>query len=124
MWGFLKGRSTSKLGKAEGIADVPALSPGRTANVILGRLKRAIETGIYASGGQLPAERQVAVTFGAARSTVSEVGLQSCNIFVFWPRVAHEGPASGATCLVQASYQFHLLALVEYFPACRDPLRH
>ena len=37
------------------------------------RLKQAIETGIYAYGDQLPAERQLAVTFGAARSTVRKV---------------------------------------------------
>ena len=56
--------------KAEGIADVPALSPGRKANVIFGRPRQAIKTGICASGGQLPAERRVALTFGAARPTV------------------------------------------------------
>lgn len=53
------------------IAD--ALARGRATNVILTRLKHAIETGIYASGDQLPAERQLAVTFGAARSTVRKV---------------------------------------------------
>ena len=60
-------------GGDEEIIDVLALSPGRTANVIFGRLKQAIETGIYASGDQLPAERQLALTFGAARSTVRKV---------------------------------------------------
>jgi len=53
------------------IAD--ALARGRATNVILARLKHAIETGIYASGDQLPAERQLAVSFGAARSTVRKV---------------------------------------------------
>jgi DNA-binding FadR family transcriptional regulator len=53
------------------IAD--ALARGRATSVILTRLKHAIETGIYASGDQLPAERQLAVTFGAARSTVRKV---------------------------------------------------
>jgi DNA-binding FadR family transcriptional regulator len=46
---------------------------GRANHVILNRLKHAIETGIYADGDQLPAERQLAVTFGAARSTVRKV---------------------------------------------------
>ena len=57
----------------ENIVDVLALSPGRANNVILSRLKHAIETGIYAYGDQLPAERQLALTFGAARSTVRKV---------------------------------------------------
>ena len=61
------------MGKHEGIADVLAFASGRTNNVILSRLKRAIETGIYAHGDQLPAERQLAVTFGAARSTIRKV---------------------------------------------------
>ena len=33
-------------------------------------LKRAIEMGAYSEGDQLPPERQLAVTFKAARSTV------------------------------------------------------
>jgi len=57
----------------EQIAEVLALAPGRATNVILSRLKHAIESGIYASGDQLPAERQLALTFGAARSTVRKV---------------------------------------------------
>jgi DNA-binding FadR family transcriptional regulator len=61
------------MGKHEDIADVLAFSSGRATNIILGRLKQAIETGIYASGDQLPAERQLAVTFRAARSTVRKV---------------------------------------------------
>lgn len=61
------------MGKHEDIADVLAFAPGRATNVILARLKQAIETGIYANGDQLPAERQLAVTFGAARSTVRKV---------------------------------------------------
>jgi DNA-binding FadR family transcriptional regulator len=56
-----------------GMADVLMLAPGRATGVILNRLKDAIETGIYADGDQLPAERQLAVTFGAARSTVRKV---------------------------------------------------
>jgi DNA-binding FadR family transcriptional regulator len=61
------------MGRHEDIADVLAFPPGRATNVILGRLKHAIETGIYANGDQLPAERQLAVTFAAARSTVRKV---------------------------------------------------
>lgn len=40
------------------------------AVAIKGRLRRAIETGVYADGDQLPPERQLAVAFGAARSTI------------------------------------------------------
>lgn len=40
------------------------------AAAIKARLKRAIETGVYGDGDQLPAERQLAVAFGAARSTI------------------------------------------------------
>jgi len=57
----------------EELADVLAAPQARTNNVILNRLKHAIETGIYANGDQLPAERQLAATFGAARSTVRKV---------------------------------------------------
>ncbi len=46
---------------------------GRAANVILARIKRAIETGVYADGEQLPAERQLAITFGTARSTIRKI---------------------------------------------------
>jgi GntR family transcriptional regulator, uxu operon transcriptional repressor len=59
--------------KHDAAVSLPALAPGRATNVILGRLKDAIETGIYAHGDQLPAERQLAETFGAARSTVRKV---------------------------------------------------
>lgn len=46
---------------------------GRTTSVILARLEHAIETGVYADGDQLPAERQLAVTFGTGRSTIRKV---------------------------------------------------
>lgn len=46
---------------------------GRAAHVILARIKRAIETGVYADGEQLPAERQLAITFGTARSTIRKI---------------------------------------------------
>ena len=57
----------------QNFADVLLAPAGRANNVILGRLKHAIETGIYANGDQLPAERQLALTFGAARSTIRKV---------------------------------------------------
>ncbi|WP_282606368.1 FadR/GntR family transcriptional regulator [Pelagibius sp. Alg239-R121] len=45
-------------------------STGKGAGAITTRLRRAIETGVYAHGEQLPAERQLAIALGAARSTV------------------------------------------------------
>lgn len=42
----------------------------RGANTITARLKRAIESGVYADGDQLPPERQLAVALGTARSTI------------------------------------------------------
>src|SRR5436853_618247 len=42
----------------------------RGANSITSRLRRAIEMGVYADGDQLPPERQLAVAFGTARSTI------------------------------------------------------
>jgi DNA-binding FadR family transcriptional regulator len=44
--------------------------PGRGVGAISAQLRRAIETGAYGEGDQLPPERQLAVTFHAARSTV------------------------------------------------------
>ena len=54
-------------------SDELTVSNGRTANVIMARLRRAIESGVYADGDQLPAERQLAITFGTARSTIRKV---------------------------------------------------
>jgi DNA-binding FadR family transcriptional regulator len=54
----------------EGEADDPQLVANRGANSITARLRRAIETGVYADGDQLPPERQLAVAFGTARSTI------------------------------------------------------
>ncbi len=48
-------------------------SPGRAANIVMARLRRAIESGVYADGDQLPAERQLAIAFGTARSTIRKV---------------------------------------------------
>ncbi len=39
----------------------------------MARLRQAIESGVYADGDQLPAERQLAITFGTARSTIRKV---------------------------------------------------
>ncbi len=46
------------------------LAASHNAMAIKGRLRRAIETGVYADGDQLPPERQLAVAFSAARSTI------------------------------------------------------
>ena len=44
--------------------------PSRGVGAISASLRRAIETGTYAEGDQLPPERELAATFQAARSTV------------------------------------------------------
>ena len=44
--------------------------PGRGVSAISGHLRHAIEAGTYSNGDQLPPERELAVTFRAARSTV------------------------------------------------------
>ena len=44
--------------------------PSRGVGAISAQLKRAIESGAYGEGDQLPPERQLAATFRAARSTV------------------------------------------------------
>ncbi|MGI9405063.1 MAG: FadR/GntR family transcriptional regulator [Hyphomicrobiaceae bacterium] len=43
---------------------------GRGANAITGRLRDAIETGVFADGDKLPPERDLATSFSSARSTV------------------------------------------------------
>ena len=48
----------------------PGLVPIKGANAVVVRLRRAIETGIYSDGDQLPPERQLALALGTARSTV------------------------------------------------------
>jgi len=47
-------------------------APGqaRGANAIAARLRHAIESGVYGDGDKLPPERDLATSFGAARSTV------------------------------------------------------
>lgn len=44
--------------------------PGRGAGAITSRLRRAIESGVYSDGDQLPPERQLAIAFEASRSTI------------------------------------------------------
>ncbi len=50
--------------------DELSLGTVRGAGGITARLRRAIESGVYADGEQLPPERQLADAFGAARSTI------------------------------------------------------
>jgi DNA-binding FadR family transcriptional regulator len=54
----------------ENDGDDPQLVATRGANSITSRLKRAIESGVYGDGDQLPPERQLAIAFGTARSTI------------------------------------------------------
>jgi DNA-binding FadR family transcriptional regulator len=54
----------------ETIEDDPQLVASRGASSITARLRRAIETGVYADGDQLPPERQLAMAFSTARSTI------------------------------------------------------
>jgi DNA-binding FadR family transcriptional regulator len=93
----------------EGELESP-LSPGRGVSAIHAHLKHAIETGTYGEGDQLPAERQLAVTFRAARGTVrraldqlEQAGLVSRKLgsgtFVT-ARNAEEGPADDYTDLI------------------------
>jgi DNA-binding FadR family transcriptional regulator len=50
---------------------LPALdAPSRGVSAISGHLRRAIESGTYNDGDQLPPERQLAASFRTARSTV------------------------------------------------------
>lgn len=50
--------------------DARGAGSGRGANAITGRLRNAIETGVFADGDKLPPERDLATSFGSARSTV------------------------------------------------------
>ncbi|MFN0193450.1 MAG: FadR/GntR family transcriptional regulator [Aestuariivirga sp.] len=45
----------------------------RNTSVIVERLTHAIQSGVYGTGDQLPAERQLALAFGTARSTIRKV---------------------------------------------------
>lgn len=55
---------------AAGDDDARGTGNGRGANAITGRLRNAIETGVFADGDKLPPERDLATSFGSARSTV------------------------------------------------------
>lgn len=50
--------------------DARARGNARGASAITGRLRHAIETGVFSSGDKLPPERDLATSFGSARSTV------------------------------------------------------
>jgi DNA-binding FadR family transcriptional regulator len=84
--------------------------PARGVSAILAHLRRAIETGAYGEGDQLPPERQLAVAFRAARGTVrraldqlEQAGLVSRRLgsgtFVT-AKNAEEGPANDYTDLI------------------------
>ena len=60
-------RTAKSLAEAE---VVELAKSGRGVGAISAHLRRAIETGTYGEGDQLPPERQLAATFRAARSTV------------------------------------------------------
>ena len=60
-------RTAKSLAEAEVVEIAKA---GRGVGAISAHLRRAIETGAYGEGDQLPPERQLAATFRAARSTV------------------------------------------------------
>ncbi len=63
--------STDRRARVPGKPIKPELArQSRGAGAILSELRRAIETGAYGEGDQLPPERQLAATFNAARSTV------------------------------------------------------
>lgn len=57
-------------GSSLAAADVLTANLGRGAAAVTARLRRAIETGVFADGEQLPPERQLATAFGTARSTI------------------------------------------------------
>ena len=84
--------------------------PARGVSAILAHLRRAIETGAYGEGDQLPPERQLAVAFRAARGTVrraldqlEQAGLVSRRLgsgtFVT-AKNAEDGPADDYTDLI------------------------
>jgi DNA-binding FadR family transcriptional regulator len=81
-------KSRSSL-EAEG--EDPQLVATRGANSITSRLKRAIESGVYSDGDQLPPERQLAVAFGTARSTIRKARRVGSGTFV-----SYQGPVQDA----------------------------
>ncbi|MEL7544045.1 MAG: FadR/GntR family transcriptional regulator [Pseudomonadota bacterium] len=56
--------STSQRHQAE------AGTRGRGASAIVARIRHAIETGVFSDGDKLPPERDLATSFGSARSTI------------------------------------------------------
>ena len=46
------------------------LGQKRGAKAVIARVRKAIETGVYVHGEQIPPERELATAFGAARSTI------------------------------------------------------
>ena len=92
-------KSRSSL-EAEG--EDPQLVATRGANSITSRLKRAIESGVYNDGDQLPPERQLAVAFGTARSTIRKAldQLEQKNLVVrrvgSGTFVSYQGPVQDA----------------------------
>jgi len=67
--GAMADRTTRSRPAAEFDDETP-FGPVRGAGGITARLRRAIESGVFADGDQLPPERQLATAFGAARSTI------------------------------------------------------
>lgn len=80
-----------------------ALAPSLGAGSITARLKRAIASGVYSDGDRIPPERQLALAFGAARSTVRKAldQLERDGLVVrcvgSGTFVNYQGPVEGAT---------------------------
>jgi DNA-binding FadR family transcriptional regulator len=89
-------------GVLEGEGEDPQLVATRGANSITSRLKRAIESGVYSDGDQLPPERQLALAFGTARSTIRKAldQLEQKNLVVrrvgSGTFVSYQGPVQDA----------------------------
>jgi DNA-binding FadR family transcriptional regulator len=89
-------------GGLESEGEDPQLVATRGANSITSRLKRAIESGVYSDGDQLPPERQLAVAFGTARSTIRKAldQLEQKNLVVrrvgSGTFVSYQGPVQDA----------------------------
>ena len=89
-------------GGLENEGEDPQLVATRGANSITSRLKRAIESGVYSDGDQLPPERQLAVAFGTARSTIRKAldQLEQKNLVVrrvgSGTFVSYQGPVQDA----------------------------
>jgi DNA-binding FadR family transcriptional regulator len=84
------------------------LASGSGVDVIATKLRRAIEDGTYSHGQRLPAERDLAVYFGASRTTVREALRQletgglvirkvGSGTFVHWPTLGFSGNIADMT---------------------------